>query len=77
MTAACLAGAIWAMENPESFVVEPDEMDYERILQIMRPYLGDVVGEFSDWTPLVDRHRLFHEDVDTRDPWLFKNFRVS
>ena len=77
VTAACLAGAIWAMENPESFVIEPDEMNHERILEIARPYLGDVVGEFSDWTPLHDRHRLFPEDVDNRDPWQFKNFRVS
>ena len=77
VTAACLSGAIWAMENPESFVIEPDEMDHERILEIARPYLGDVVGEFSDWTPLHDRHRLFPEDVDNRDPWQFKNFRVS
>ena len=77
VTAACLAGAIWAMENPESFVIEPDEMNHERILEIARPYLGDVVGEFSDWTPLHDRHRLFAEDVDNRDPWQFKNFRVS
>ena len=77
VTAACLAGAIWAMENPESFVIEPDEMNHERILEIARPYLGDVVGEYSDWTPLHDRHRLFPEDVDNRDPWQFKNFRVS
>ena len=77
VTAACLSGAIWAMENPESFVIEPDEMDHERILETARPYLGDVVGEFSDWTPLHDRHRLFPEDVDNRDPWQFKNFRVS
>jgi len=77
VTAACLSGAIWAMENPESFVIEPDEMNHERILEIARPYLGDVVGEFSDWTPLHDRHRLFPEDVDNRDPWQFKNFRVS
>ncbi|MGH6975878.1 MAG: saccharopine dehydrogenase C-terminal domain-containing protein, partial [Stellaceae bacterium] len=77
VTAACLAGAIWAMENPESFVIEPDEINHERILEIARPYLGDVVGEFSDWTPLHDRHRLFREDVDSRDPWQFQNFRVS
>ncbi|MGB8181495.1 MAG: saccharopine dehydrogenase C-terminal domain-containing protein [Stellaceae bacterium] len=77
VTAACLAGAIWAMENPESFVVEPDEMDFERILEICRPYLGDMVGEFSDWTPLHDRNRLFQEDIDKRDPWQFKNFRVT
>jgi len=77
VTAACLAGAIWAMENPDSFVIEPDEMNHERILEIARPYLGDMIGEFSDWTPLHDRHRLFREDVDNRDPWQFKNFRVS
>ncbi|MBU6506862.1 MAG: homospermidine synthase [Alphaproteobacteria bacterium] len=77
VTAACLAGAIWAMENPEAFVVEPDEMDFERILEICRPYLGDMVGEFSDWTPLHDRNRLFQEDIDKRDPWQFKNFRVT
>src|SRR5579875_1076132 len=47
VTAACLAGAIWAMENPETFVTEPDEMDYERILEIAKPYLGEMVGEFS------------------------------
>ena len=77
VTAACLAGAIWAMENPEAFVVEPDEMDFERILEICRPYLGDMVGEFSDWTPLHDRNRLFQEDIDKHDPWQFKNFRVT
>jgi homospermidine synthase len=76
VTVACLAGAIWAMENPDAFVVEPDEMDHDRILEICRPYLGDMVGEYSDWTPLTDRNRLFAEDLDTKDPWQFKNFRV-
>jgi len=76
VTASCLAGAIWAMENPNAFVVEPDEMDHERILEICEPYLGEMVGEFSDWTPLRDRNRLFPEDIDPKDPWQFKNFRV-
>jgi len=43
----------------------------------MRPYLGKVVGAYSDWTPLNDRGRLFPEDVDASDPWQFKNFRVT
>ena len=77
VTAACLAGAIWAMENPKAFVIEPEEMDFERILEICKPYLGELVGAFSDWTPLHDRGRLFHEDVDASDPWQFKNFRVT
>jgi len=76
VTAAALAGMIWALENPERGIVEPDEIDHERILDICRPYLGKVVGEYSDWNPLYDRERLFPEDLDKGDPWQFKNFRV-
>ena len=76
VTASALAGMIWAMENPTRGIVEPDEIDHERILEICRPYLGKVVGEVSDWTPLFDRARLFPEDIDNDDPWQFNNFRV-
>ncbi len=65
-----------AWKIPTRGIVEPDEMDYERILEICRPYLGKLVGAYSDWTPLQDRGRLFPEDVDPSDPWQFKNFRV-
>jgi homospermidine synthase len=76
VTVAVLAGVIYAMENPNLGMVEPDELDFARILDICKPYLGKLVGEYSDWTPLDDRGRLFHEDVDATDPWQFKNFRV-
>ena len=42
-----MAGMIWAIENPNRSVVEPDEMDFQRILEICRPYLGPVVGDPS------------------------------
>jgi len=77
VTVAVLAGLVWALENPTAGVIEPDEMDFERCMAIMRPYLGKVVGAYSDWTPLNDRGRLFPEDVDASDPWQFKNFRVT
>jgi homospermidine synthase len=76
VTASALAGMIWALENPNRGIIEPDEMDHDRIIDICRPYLGKVVGESSDWTPLFDRERLFPEDLDKGDPWQFKNFRV-
>jgi homospermidine synthase len=77
VTVSVLSGMIWAMENPNSGVVEPDEMDYRRNLAICLPYLGTVVGQYSDWTPLTERERLFPEDLDKSDPWQFKNVRVS
>jgi homospermidine synthase len=76
VTAPVLAGVIWAIEHPERGVVEPEELDFERVLEICRPYLGDVVGVWGDWTPLHDRERLFPEDLDRDDPWQFKNIRV-
>ena len=76
VTVAALSGMIWAMENPARGIVEPDEMDHERPLGICRPYLGTVVGAYTDWTPLHQRGELFAEDLDTSDPWQFKNVRV-
>jgi homospermidine synthase len=73
---AVLSGLIWAIENPQVGIIEPDEMDFRRNLEICMPYLGPVVGEYSDWTPLTDRGRLFQEDLDTTDPWQFKNVLV-
>jgi homospermidine synthase len=40
------------------------------------PYLGPVVGEYTDWTPLTGRPGLFAEEIDKRDPWQFKNVLV-
>ncbi len=76
VTAAVLAGVIWAMENPRRGVVEADGIDHARVLEITTPYLGTMAGAYSDWTPLLKRGELFAEDVDAEDPWQFKNFRV-
>ncbi|HWD59847.1 MAG TPA: saccharopine dehydrogenase C-terminal domain-containing protein [Stellaceae bacterium] len=76
VTAAVLAGMVWALEHPRAGIVEPEELDFARILEVAGPYLGDVVGVWGDWTPLADRERLFPEDLDRNDPWQFKNIRV-
>jgi homospermidine synthase len=77
VTASVLAGVVWAIENPREGVIEPDQMDHARILEIAGPYLGEVVGATSDWTPLQDRGQLFPEALDTACPWQFGNFRVT
>ena len=77
VTASVLAGMVWAIENPEQGVVEPDEMDFRRNLEIAREYLGPVVGRYTEWHPLTGRGGLFEEDLDRDDPWQFRNVRVS
>ena len=76
VTVAVLSGIVWAIENPRQGVVEPDEMDFRRNLEVCMPYLGPVVGQYTDWNPLTDRERLFPEDIDREDAWQFRNVRV-
>jgi homospermidine synthase len=77
VTSAVLAGMVWMIENPERGIVEADEMDFRRCLEVQRPYLGEVFGAYTDWTPLAGRGELFPEDVDASDPWQFKNVLVA
>ncbi len=76
VTSTVLAGIVWALENPNEGIVETDEMDFQRILEIQRPYLGPVNGFYTDWTPLAGRPGLFPDDIDTSDPWQFRNVLV-
>ncbi|MCW5622357.1 MAG: homospermidine synthase [Burkholderiales bacterium] len=77
VNAAALGAVIWAMRNPRAGIVEPDDLDFRTVLDIAMPYLGPVVGVYSDWTPLERRGELYPEDVDRQDPWQFKNFLVE
>ena len=76
VTSAVLGGMVWALEHPKEGIVEADEMDFHRLLEIQLPYLGPVKGYYTEWTPLEGRPGLFPEDLDTSDPWQFKNVLV-
>ncbi len=77
VSSAVLAGMVWALENPNAGIVETDEMDHARCLEIQRPYLGAVEAHYTDWTPLTDRWTQFDEDIDEADPWQFRNVLAS
>ncbi|MDR7222031.1 homospermidine synthase [Aminobacter aminovorans] len=76
VSSAVLAGMVWALENPEAGIVEADEVDYKRCLEVQMQYLGPVNGYYTDWTPLEGRPGLFEEDLDKDDPWQFRNILV-
>lgn len=73
VTAPLIGAMVWALENPNRGIVEPDEINFNRVLEIATPYLGNVVGKYSDWNPIKGRK---HGVVDCTDPWQFSNFRV-
>lgn len=77
VTAAVMAGLVWAMRHPNQGLLEPDELPHEELMPMIRPYLGPVAGVYTDWTPLAGRGFPFNEDLDPEDPWQFKNFRMT
>jgi len=76
VAAGVLGAMVWAMRNPDSGILDPDELPFEEVLEVASPYLGKVLGAYTDWTPLDGRGTLFPEDLDASDPWQFKNVRV-
>jgi homospermidine synthase len=74
--AGVLGGMVWALRHPAAGIVDPDAMDWREVLDVAEPYLGEMAGVFTGWTPLDGRGVLFPEDVDRDDPWQFRNVRV-
>ncbi len=76
--AGVMAAALWAIQNPRRGICFPEELPHTEILRYARPYLGRVLSEASDWTPLR-RHRVYFDEnpqaqPDQSDPWQFTNF---
>ena len=77
VTSTVVAGVLWALQHPSLGVVEPEQVgQWREILAFVEPYIG-LVGQTTDWTPLVGRGRLFPEKLDLSDPWQFDNVRVA
>lgn len=76
LAAGIFSGVIWTLRNPDCGIIEFGDMDHQGILEMITPYLGEIVGIYSNWTPLKDRSTLFMEAVDNDDPWQFINFRA-
>ncbi|NLL84625.1 MAG: homospermidine synthase [Lentisphaerae bacterium] len=75
VVAGVLSAMVWAIANPRRGVVEPEGLDFEACLATARPYLGTMVGEFTDWTPLDGRGKYFPEKLDVDSPWQLRNIR--
>ena len=77
VTSAVLAGIVWMIENPDRGIVEADEMDFRRCLDVQRPYLGPVtrsLHRLDSRSPAAGS--CFRRTLDQSDPWQFKNVLV-
>jgi homospermidine synthase len=73
VTAGAIAAILWAIRNPRRGLVEPEDLDFESCLETAIPYLGNMAGEFTEWTPLDGRGKYFPEKLDVQHPWQMQN----
>jgi homospermidine synthase len=73
VTAGAIAAILWAIRNPRRGLVEPEDLDFESCLETAIPYLGNMAGEFTEWTPLDGRGKYFPEKLDVQRPWQMQN----
>lgn len=74
VAAGVYSGILWAIENPDRGIVEPEQMDHQRVLEIALPFLGSLQGIQTDWTPLDTINALFHKPEGELCPWQFEHF---
>lgn len=78
VAAGVISAVRWMIENPKKGICLPDDLPHDYILKIAKPYLGDFISTFSEWTPLQNRSVFFPENPDCKpeekDPWQFQNF---
>ena len=76
VAAGALAATIWAIRHPREGLREADDLDFRECLDVARPYLGSLVGAYTDWTPLQGRGELFKEQLDSDRPWMLCSVRA-
>lgn len=59
VVAGILGALAWMQQHPQQGVVEAENMDFEAILKIARPYLGEVSGVLTTWQPVADSQLAF------------------
>lgn len=78
VAAGIIAAIRWMIENPKKGLCLPDDLPYDYVLKIAKPYLGELHSKPYDWTPLKKRKVFFKENQKTKigkDPWQFECFQ--
>lgn len=70
VAASILSALHWMMKNPNEGVLVPDQLPFEEILDIAKPYLGTILSEPIKWTPTG-------KAATGDDTWQFNNFLLK
>jgi homospermidine synthase len=74
-----VSAVMWMIENPARGYCLPDDLPFDYVLPLAKPYLGEFVSKAYDWTPLKNYSVIFKDNpkayLDKKNIWCFGNFR--
>ncbi len=80
VAASVFSAVVWMIRRPSEGVRVPDDLPWEEVLEVARPYLGTMWSGPIDWDPLQGRFDNFARYTarhrDPSDVWQFINFVV-
>jgi homospermidine synthase len=81
--AASILGVLqWMKNHPNEGLCVPDQLPWRDVLDVARPYLGNIWSGPVTWDPVSDSRDVFgmwrspRHGADPEDPWQFANFLV-
>lgn len=80
VAAGLVAAMRYMLDNPEQGFRLPDDLDYQDVLKVAKPYLGKFVSKQVDWNPLRGENGYFNFGKTTPskdDVWQFLTFLVK
>lgn len=85
VAASVLSAIFWMIKNPQEGVRLPDELPYEEILSVAKPYLGPCVSKPVNWDPTMNRtdinlfakYQARPRKLAAEDMWQFNTFLVE
>ncbi len=75
-----VASVIYAINHPTLGVCVPDDLDYQEILAVAKPFLGDFFSKPVSWTPISGPNQflVFGKHIPKlEDIWQFSTFLVN
>jgi homospermidine synthase len=77
VVASMLGAIVWTLQNPKRGYCEPEDLPFDFVLNIAKPYLGPLAAVYSDWNPLDNRGHLYKKEYDEDNEWSFVNFIIG
>ncbi len=78
VTSGILAAIVYMIKNPNQGLCQPEDLPYKKILEVAAPYLGKLISQPIDWSPMLYSKEIPESKKipSEEDMWQFTTFQL-